>query len=170
MKKRIYFLVPSVPTARKIVNEILLARIDERHIHVIAKEGTDLGDLPRATLFETSDYTAALQRGVMVGGLTGAVAGLLLALFPPARLAMGPGAALALALVGSGFGAWFSGMIGADVPSPRLERFQDALQRGGLLLLVDVPEDRLEEIEALVHAHHRSAHVEGVEPTIPTHP
>ena len=36
--RRIYFLVPDHDTTKKIVDELLLARIEERHIHVIAKE------------------------------------------------------------------------------------------------------------------------------------
>jgi hypothetical protein len=33
--RRIYFLVPSVASARLIVDELLLARIEERHIHIV---------------------------------------------------------------------------------------------------------------------------------------
>lgn len=166
--KRIYFLVPSVATARKIVDELMAAGVEEHHIHVMAKEGAALGDLPRATLFEKSDYVPALQRGAAIGGATGLLAGLVLALFPPARAALGGGGVIAIAALGSAFGAWFSSMIGSDVPSPRLERFHDALQRGELLMLVDVPEGRVDELEHLVKARHRSAHVEGVERSVST--
>ena len=34
--KRIYFLVPNIEITRKVVNDLLLARIDERHLHVLA--------------------------------------------------------------------------------------------------------------------------------------
>ena len=37
--RRIYFLLPTIEVARKVVDDLLLARIDEHHIHVIAKEG-----------------------------------------------------------------------------------------------------------------------------------
>ena len=40
--RRIYFLLPNVDVARKVVDELLLARIAEDNIHVIAKEGTSL--------------------------------------------------------------------------------------------------------------------------------
>jgi hypothetical protein len=35
--RRIYFLVPSVPSAKRIVDELLLARIRPSHIHVVAR-------------------------------------------------------------------------------------------------------------------------------------
>jgi hypothetical protein len=62
--RRIYFLVPTVASARAIVDELLLARIDERHLHVVAKEDTPLEDLPEAGVAQTSDLVPALQRGV----------------------------------------------------------------------------------------------------------
>ena len=48
--RRLYFLVPNVESAKKINDELLLARVEERHIHIIAKEGTPMEDLPEASL------------------------------------------------------------------------------------------------------------------------
>ena len=36
--RRLYFLLPDLDVAHKVVDELLLARIEERHIHVIAKD------------------------------------------------------------------------------------------------------------------------------------
>jgi hypothetical protein len=49
MRRRLYFLVPNIDIATKVVDELLLARIEDRHIHVIAKRGTPLGELPEAS-------------------------------------------------------------------------------------------------------------------------
>ncbi len=38
--RRIYFLVPDISVARRIVDELLLARVDERHLHVLAMSAT----------------------------------------------------------------------------------------------------------------------------------
>ena len=42
--RRIYFLVPDLKTASTVTDELLLARIEERHIHIVAPDGTELGD------------------------------------------------------------------------------------------------------------------------------
>ena len=42
--RRLYFLVPDIEHTRTIVDELLLARVDEKHIHIVAKEGTPLED------------------------------------------------------------------------------------------------------------------------------
>ena len=68
------------------------------------------------------------------------------------------------------FGAWSSSMLGSSTPSRRLRRFEDALKQGQLLLMVDVPRSRIEEIEELLEARHPEGHFEGVEPDIPAFP
>ncbi len=168
--RRIYFLVPDLETANKVTEELLLARIEERHIHVIAREGTELGDLPKASLLQTSDVIPAVERGLAVGGATGILAGVAAVTFPPAGLVLGGGAILATALLGSGIGAWISSMIGIDVANTQIKQFEKAIDKGEILFLVDVPKARVEQIEALVKSHHPDADVEGTEPHIPAFP
>lgn len=168
--RRLYFLVPSVDSAKKIVDELLLARIEERHLHVIAKEGTSMEDLPEATLTQKSDVVPALERGIAIGGATGILAGIVAVTFPPAGLVLGGGAMLAIGLAGAGFGAVMSTMIGVSAPNSRIKQFQEAIENGELLMMVDVPKARVDEIEELVKKHHPEAEVEGTEPTIPPFP
>lgn len=168
--RRIYFLVPSVASARSIVDELLLTRIEERHIHIVAREGTPLEELPQARLAQSSDLVPALQRGVAAGGLSGLLAGVLAMTFPPAGLVLGGGALVGLTLFGAGFGVWMSGMIGIGLPSSRIERYEQAVAAGQLLLMIDVPRLRVAEIEALVARHHPDAELEGVDPNIPIFP
>jgi hypothetical protein len=168
--RRLYFLVPSVESARTINDELLLARIEERHIHVIAKEGTPLEDLPEATLAQRSDLIPALERGAAIGGATGVLAGIIAVTVPPAGLVLGGGAVLATGLAGVGVGALMSSMIGVDTANSRIQKFQDAIDKGELLMMVDVPKDRVEEIDDLVKKHHPEAELEGTEPTVPPFP
>jgi len=67
MRRRLYFLLPSVQSAKVVHNELLLAKIDERHQHVIAREGIDLEDLPEAGIRQKSDIVHGLQLGVVIG-------------------------------------------------------------------------------------------------------
>ena len=168
--RRLYFLVPTVASARMINDELLLARVEERHIHVIAKEGTEMEDLPEATLTQKSDVIPALERGIAIGGVGGVLAGIVAVTFPPAGLALGGGAILATGLAGVGLGSLMSTMIGLDVPNSRIEKFQDAIESGELLMMVDVPKNRVDEIDELVKKHHPEADIEGTEPTMPAFP
>jgi len=166
--RRLYFLLPDLDMAHKVVDELLLARVEERHIHVIAKEGTPLADLPEASLIQKSDFVPAVERGVAMGGATGVVAGLAALAFPGVVIA--GGALLAMGLAGAGMGAWLGGMIGMDVGNTHIKQFEEAIQGGQLLILVDVPKDRVDDIQNLVKKHHADADFEGTEPTIPAFP
>ncbi len=105
MLRRIYFLVPTVSSARVIVDELLLARVEERHIHIVAREDTPREQLPEAGIAQSSDLVPSLQRGVAAGSLVGLLAGALAVKFPPAGLVLGGGAVLGLTAFGAGFGA-----------------------------------------------------------------
>lgn len=168
--RRIYFLLPSTHCAQLIVSELLLMRVEWRHIHVIANERVRLQDLPAATLAQRSDLLPALARGATAGCATGMLAGLVALVFPPAGLTVAGGAVVAITLAGAGFGAWTATMIGVDVPNTRLKRFETAIEHGELLMMIDVPRDRVEEIERMVKLHHAEADIQGTDPTIPAFP
>lgn len=167
--RRIYFLVPNVETTKKIVDELLLARVEERHIHVIAKRDTSLEDLPEATFLQKTDFIPSLEQGLAIGGATGTLAGLV-AVVLPTGLILGGGAVLATALVGAGMGAWASSLIGASVGNRRLKEYENAIERGEILVMVDVPKAQVETIEELIHMHYPQAECKGIDPTIPAFP
>ena len=170
--RRLYFLIPDIDSAKTIVDELLLARIEQRHIHIAAADHHALleANLPQASLLQESDFVPAVERGVAIGGATGILAGIAAVAIPGAGLVLGGGAILGIGLAGAGVGAWLSGMIGVSVPSSRLKEFENSIDQGSLLMMVDIPKARVEEITDLVRKHHPEAHVEGTEPVIPAFP
>ncbi len=166
--RRLYFLLPDLDTTHKVVEELLLSHVEERHIHIIAKEGVPLGDLPQANLLQKSDFIPAVERGVALGGAAGVLAGL--TALAVAGVVTAGGALLASGLVGAGMGAWLGGMIGVDVENTQIKQFHEAIEKGEILVLVDVPKDQVEAIQALVKKHHPEVDFEGTEPTIPAFP
>lgn len=167
--RRLYFLVPDIATTKKIVDELLLARVEERHIHVLAKRGTPLEDVPEATFLQKTDFVPALEQGLALGGATGLLAGLA-AVALPAGLVLGGGAVLGISLLGAGLGAWWSAMVGAGIGNRRLKHYEDAIEGGEILVMVDVPRDRLAAIEERIKKHHPEAECKGCDPTIPPFP
>ena len=170
--RRLYFLIPTIDSAKLIVDELLLARIDERHIHIAAADHHALTEahLPEAGLLQESDFVPSVERGLAVGGATGIMAGIAAVAIPGLGLALGGGAILGIGLAGAGLGAWMSSMIGISAPSSRLKEFEAAIKKGELLMMVDVPKSRVEDITDLVKSHHPEAHIEGTEPVIPAFP
>ena len=171
MRKRIYWLLPDLASAQRTMNDLLLARIAEQHIHFVAKEGADMTGLNAANLLQTSDVIRAAQAGLVIGGGAGGVAGVLAAVFFPI-VGDQPqwGIAAVLAMAGAAIGAWASSMIGVSTPSNRLARFQPAIEQGQILLMIDAPRSRIDEIETRLRALHPEASHEGIEPNIPAFP
>jgi len=61
-------------------------------------------------------------------------------------------------------------MIGVSAPSSRLKEYEAAIEKGNLMMMVDVPKNRVQEITDLVKSHHPEAVIEGTEPVIPAFP
>lgn len=171
MRQRIYWLIPDVASARRVMDDMLLARIEERHIHFVAGADVDLSGLHAANTWQTSDVVRAGQMGGMIGAALGAALGTLVALqFTAGELLPPQALVLALAVLGAVFGIWTASMIGVSTPSRRLRRFQPAIARGEILLMVDVPRSQVEAVEARLGRLHPEVHLEGIEPNIPAFP
>ncbi|HSI59132.1 MAG TPA: DUF1269 domain-containing protein [Ideonella sp.] len=171
MRRRIYWLLPNLASARRTMDDLLLARIDEGHMHFVGREDTDMSGLHAANVLQTSDVIRSAEAGLVTGTATGAVLGAVMAVFfPIVGEAPQWGLVAVLAVLGALFGAWSSSMIGISTPSQRLKRFEPALEQGQILLMVDVPRSRVEEIETRLQALHPEAHLEGIEPNIPAFP
>lgn len=162
--KRLYFLLPNVETARGLVHELLLNHVKKRKIHIVAREEMPLGDLPEASSAQTSDLLPAVKQGMALGGITGVIAGLVAVMaVPMGGLTLGSGVIPVMAVGGAVVGAWVSSMIGISLASSRLDKFQQALDAGQILMLVDVPKHRVEEIQKLIRTslHASPAQVES---------
>jgi uncharacterized membrane protein len=149
------------------MDDLLLCRIDERHIHFVAREGADMSGLHAANLLQTTDVIRSAESGLCIGGAAGAVVAVV---FPIVGDSPQWGMVGVLAIVGAAFGAWSASMIGVSVPSQRLKRFDAAIEQGQFLLMCDVPRGRVQEVEDRLQALHPEAHLEGVEPNIPAFP
>lgn len=170
--QRLYFLVPDIENTKRVVDELLLARIPEKQIHVVAKDHQQLqeNDIQEPGLLQEGNFIPALERGVAVGGVTGVLAGLAAVTFPPAGLVFGGGAILAMTVAGASFGAIVGPMIGISGPNTQLVKFEDAINNGEFLMLIDVPEENVDKITELVQSHHPNVDIKGAEPKVPIFP
>jgi hypothetical protein len=170
MRRRLYFVVPDVLSARRIRDELLLARIEDAHLHVLARDGMPLGDLHEASILQKTDFVHGAEIGLAVGGGVGIIAGLLVILFPPDGINMQMVTVLITALLGAVFGVWVSSMKASSVPNSRLQAFESDIEAGRILMMVDVPSGRVDEIRDLVSSHHPEVMGSRMEPAIPAFP
>src|SRR5574341_1982468 len=169
MRRRLYFLLPDLGSAKKTADDLLLARIEDRHMHFLAKRGTDLGNLREATYLQKTDLLHGAGIGLALGGIGGLILGAVIVAFPPAG---DPQAVTVLiaAVIGAVLGAWMASMAAAAVPNSRLKQFQEEIARGRILLMVDVPYARVEQVRELLAARHPEAVSGGQETRFPAFP
>lgn len=163
--RRIYFLAPNIETTHKIVDELRAEGIKERHIHVLAKRDTPLGDMPEASVFEKTDFIPAIERGLALGATTGLLAGLVALRFAGFAIAGGP--VLGVLVFGATIGGMMSGLAGLQVGNSRVKDYSAAIERGEFLVMIDIAKTRIDAISQLITKHHPTAHFEGIEPLLP---
>ena len=170
MRRRLLYLMPDLPSARKIMDDLLLARIEEKHIHFPAKRGTSMEGLHEASMAQKSDLVHGAQMGLMLGAALGCALGGIIAYTLESSDTWRIITVLGCVLLGALFGAWVASMVGSAVPNSRLTQFQQAIEEGKILLMVDVPETRVEEIRDRLRAIHPEAEDRGLDPHVPAFP
>ena len=170
MRLRMYVTLPDLPSARRLANDLLLARVEDKHMHFLARRGTDLGELHEASYLQKTDAVHGAFTGLVIGGVIGILVGLVLVYFPPGRFSVELVAVLIAAMVGAGLGMWVSSMIGLSVPNSRLRDFEQEIAEGKILLILDVPAGRYEEIHEVILRTHPEAIDHGREATVPAFP
>jgi hypothetical protein len=170
MRRRLYFLLPDLGSAIKTANDLLLARIEDRCMHFLAKRGMSLGELHEANALQKSDAVHGAELGFVIGGLGGFLIGIYIYLTPPDGVALQLVTVLIGTAIGAVFGAWAASLVALSVPNSRLKPFQKDIAAGKILLMVDVPPSRIEEVRELVSRRHPEATAHGIEATLPAFP
>lgn len=165
---RLYFLTPDLQTTVNITRELGELRLTRQQVHVTGRDWKHLEEqgVHNATLRETSDVVNAASRGLKFGIPIGVVLGLVAyyvlenAIGGLNWLMMVAG----MAVFGGLFGVWASTMIGVSVHDVKVDKYEDELEKGAFLMMVDVPDDREEEIYEAIHRHHPEVVIDKVTP------
>jgi hypothetical protein len=166
MRHRIFYLFPDIPSARRALDDLLLSRIEERHIHFLTNGAPLPDDMPEANILHKTDVVHGAESGMMMGAVLGVALGAALVNFYDAS----PVIAILAALVGLAFGGWAASMVAAALPNTRLNAFYPELERGKILLIADVPATRVAEIEKMLAERHPETRFGGEDSHIPIFP
>lgn len=161
--RRVYFTFRDALHARRVVNELKAAGIDESQMHASAKAGVDLSGLPLATEAQRQDRVWFLESLFWKSDLVLFCLGTLIfvvALFQGSTLwAI---AAFAVMLASFAVGNWFS----VRLPHAHMDDLRIPLKLGRVVLMIDVPRTQVREIEQLLSRNHPEADLGGVGWTI----
>jgi len=126
--------------------------------------------LHEANVLQKTDLVHGAQVGLLLGALLGCfVGGAIVWYFPIAGIWQTV-TVLGAAIVGALFGVWVSSMVGSAIPNSRLREYEPLIEDGKILVMVDVPEHRTEEIKSVITERHPECLQCRLEPHIPAFP
>lgn len=146
MRRRMYYLLPNLSSARRAMQDLLLARVEERHIHFLARRGTPMDGLHEASILQKTDLVHGAHVGLVLGAVLGAGAGSLFSSLVSSETSWHLVLLVGAIVFGSLFGAWAGSMVGCAVPNSRLRDFESHLDGGMILLMVDVPKSGADDV------------------------
>lgn len=171
MRHRIYYLLPNLDSARKVLDDLLLARIELRHIHFLTTKLQLPPDMPEANVLQKSDIVHGAGSGMIAGGLLGLGLGAVIVFYFGFEDASTEALVVVIAAVaGVLFGAWAASLVAAALPNSRLTAFYPELDKGRILLMADVPARRVAEIEGMLRERHPEMRFGGEESHMPIFP
>lgn len=168
MRHRLYYLLPDIECARRTLDDLLLHRIEQRHIHFLSLGAALPSDLPEANILHRTDLVHGAENGMLIGAALGLALGALLMMYfdlaSPSTVVVGT------TLLGLFFGGWAASMVAAALPNTRLKAFYPDIEKGKVLMIADIPARRINEIERVLEERHPEMRFSGEDPRVPVFP
>lgn len=152
--QRLYCLIPDKETTSTIVDELNTMGLTKDELHVLGKDWRPLEKegVPTATLIQTSDVVNASKRGAIAGAVLGLILGLIAHfIILDTNIVW---ITLGMMVFGTVFGVWASTMVGVSVRDIKVSKYDKAIRRGDMLLIIDVPDEQEETFKTVIKRHH----------------
>lgn len=146
MKQRHVYSCSDVRIAHLAVVRARDAGVEDADISLIARSDIELERIADERKLAETDFAQAAIRGAGYGGAAGLLAGVAAIVVAPLGLTVAGVAAVGLA--GAMVGTWASALVGASVPDPVRQKFDDEIQAGRVLVVIDAEELALSRADA----------------------
>lgn len=160
---RLVFLAPTSQQVKGVISSLTAKGVPEDAIYVIANDQSLIEKMHfhPASDVETTELENDMDWGMVAGGGFGLAAGLVAstALGPMSAIVAG-GTVVAGSFLGISLGGWLGKLVGENTPVHLLGKYKHALEQGGLLVMVDIHEERMLEIHKVIRHHCPKALVE----------
>ncbi len=163
MNQRLYFLLPDREHALSIIAELHERGIRHQQIHTVAGKGSSAEGLPGSGPHQLNNLAGRIEFwGWRLNlGLFFAAAAVLIAMV---LLQAGLWWLLPLGIM---VATYVPGVRFTSIPNVHMDAFRDALRHGEILLMIDTPLDRVNEVEHSVQRRHPEAVAAGSSWNIP---
>ncbi|MCW4456013.1 hypothetical protein OK348_14570 [Flavobacterium sp. MXW15] len=150
MKIRRVYSTADVENAQQALQAARRQGIDNDDLSLIARGDIELQQIPDDRKEARTDMLPAAARGALGGGAAGMLAGLVAIAVPPLGITLAGAGAMAVA--GALVGSWSSALVGSSVPDPVRRAFEEQIEAGRILLVVDADGAQLDAAEPAIVA------------------
>jgi uncharacterized membrane protein len=148
MKKRRVYRTMDVASAQRALQAARAGGIADDDLSLIARSDIELEDIPEHRKDAATDFKPAALKGAVGGGAAGLLAGLIAIAVPPLGLTLAGAGVTALA--GAAVGGWASALVGSSIPDPVRRTFEEEIDAGRILLVVDGDDAALDRVEPAI--------------------
>lgn len=149
MKVRHVYSAPDMGMVKRAMGTARKEGIESRGISLIARHDIELQSIPDQRRVVTNDFYPAAARGVVGGGASGLLVGLVAVTIPAVGLTLaGVGV---MPLIGATVGAWSSALAGASLPDPVRRKFEHEIEQGSILVVLDGQRELMAHVDLAMH-------------------
>ncbi|WP_377306475.1 hypothetical protein [Rhodanobacter umsongensis] len=135
MKTRHVFSTPDVDAAESAVQALRQAGLADDCISLIARHDIENQQIPENQQETSDDFNRGGIKGLLAGGSSGLLVGLVAMAVPPLGLTLAGVAAMTIA--GAAVGGWVGMLTGTAEPGAVRRKFDDEIAAGRVLVVVD---------------------------------
>ncbi len=148
MSNKLIYSMHTLPAVRNVVTALIAADIPKDDIALIARSDIEMEKIPDQYRDASTDFAPAAMKGALGGGTAGLIAGLVAMVIPPFGISIA--GAAAIATIGAMTGTWTGAMVGSSLTDPVRRRFEEEIEAGRILIVVDTPEDAESTIDRIM--------------------
>lgn len=142
--KHVYRL-PDLPAARAAVAALQAGGVHPDRISLIARADIEMERISDDYRDASTDFVPAALKGALGGGSAGLIAGIAAMAFPPLGITVA--GAAAITAVGALTGTWAGALVGSTLPDPIRRQFEDDIEAGRVLLMIERDDDDAEGLQ-----------------------
>ena len=162
MEQRLYFSAPNLDVAEKCHHLIQQIELADDNFSVVSLNDEELKNrkMPPADYTKKLDFVRCGLLGMAYGFAGGVASVVVLEMIQPYGFDLTPSMYWIPAAMCTSFGLWLGIMTGLAMVNHNLKPMQSKLKKGGSVIILDVSEDRVDEVKTLFHDRVPQAHFE----------
>ncbi|WP_196139710.1 hypothetical protein [Aliikangiella sp. G2MR2-5] len=157
--KRLYYLTDDIQSTQEISDDLHETGVSDWNFHVISKDEKGLykRHIHSANALQKTDLIHSTERGFIKGLAVGTIVFFLISPIPIHGRLPESGFLLAIFFVLLLGGLFHGALLGLQNENIRLKPFQQEIENGRFLIMIDVPNSQVDKIENLMFQNHPEA-------------